>query len=248
MDIRILIADQERTFAEALAVRLEDEEDIQVVGAVRVTTPPGPWLTVATSADVIVIDGDLPRATPERTCAELSGSTGWPRVVTLSASSEPERIVNAIQAGVAAWVRKDQSLEHLLQVIRGVARGETWLPASETGNVVRLLLQEQERRTRNERLLASLTPRERTVLMCLAQGSGRREAIASQLHLSVNTVRTHFQHIMAKLGVHSTVEAVALIRAARPVRGEQPFPPETRQGPGPSPRSARTPGHRWCGE
>src|SRR5262249_27658488 len=155
---------------------------------------------------------------------ELSESTGPPRMVTLSASSEPERIVNAIQAGAAAGGRKDQSLDHLLQVIRGVAPGETWLPASETGHVGRLLLQEPERRTRNGRLLASLTPRERAVLMCLAQGSGRREAIASQLHLSINTVRTHFQNIMAKLGVHSALEAVALIRATRPVRGEQPFP------------------------
>jgi DNA-binding NarL/FixJ family response regulator len=236
MEIRILIADQERTFAEALAVRLEDEEDIKVVGAVQVTTPPGPWLTAATSADVIVVDGDLPGAAADRIYAELSGSTGSFRVVTLSASSEPERIVNAIQAGVAAWVRKDQSLEHLLQVIRGVAQGETWLPASETGNVVRLLLQEQERRTRNGRLLASLTPRERAVLTCLTQGSGRRDAIASQLNLSTNTVRTHLQNIMTKLGVHSALEAVALIRAARSVRGEQPFPPQTRQGPGPSHR------------
>jgi DNA-binding NarL/FixJ family response regulator len=235
MEIRILIADQELTFAEALAVRLEDEEDIKVVGAVQVTTPPGPWLTAAISADVIVVDGDPPGAAAERICAEISGSNAS-RVVALSASSEPERIVNAIQAGVAGWVRKDQSLEHLLQVIRGVAQGEIWLPASETGNVVRLLLQEQERRTRNGRLLASLTPRERAVLTCLTQGPGRRDAIATQLNLSVNTVRTHLQNIMAKLGVHSALEAVALIRAARSERAEQPSPLEARQGPGPSHR------------
>jgi DNA-binding NarL/FixJ family response regulator len=236
MEIRILIADQERTFAEALAVRLEDEEDIKVVGAVQVTTRPGPWLTAGTSADVIVVDGDPPGAAADRICAELSGSGGLSRVVTLSASSEPERIVNAIQAGVAGWVRKDQSLEHLLQVIRGVAQGEIWLPASETGNVVRLLLLEQERRTRNGRLLASLTPRERAVLTCLTQGPGRRDAIASQLNLSANTVRTHLQNIMAKLGVHSALEAVALTRAARSERAEQPLLLETRQAPGPSHR------------
>jgi DNA-binding NarL/FixJ family response regulator len=236
MEIRILIADQERTFAEALAVRLEDEEDIKVVGAVQVTTPPGPWLTAGTSADVIVVDGDPPGAGADRICAELSGSNGSSRMVTLSASSEPERIVNAIQAGVAGWVRKDETLEHLLQVIRGVAQGEIWLPTSETGNVVRLLLQEQERRTRNGRLLASLTPRERAVLTCLTQGPGRRDAIASQLNLSTNTVRTHLQNIMAKLGVHSALEAVALIRAARSERAEQPFPPQTRPDPGPSHR------------
>lgn len=229
MEIKVLIVDQERTFADALALRLEDEEDIKVVGAVQVTTP-GPWLIAGKSADVIVVDGDLPGAAADRLSAEISGSTGSPRVVTLSASSEPERIVNAIRAGAAAWVRKDQSLEYLLQVIRGVARGETWLPATETGNVMRLLMQEQERRQQNGRLLASLTPRERAVLTCLAEGSGRREAVASQLHLSINTVRTHLQNIMAKLGVHSALEAVALTRAGGLGPGEQPFPPETQQG------------------
>jgi DNA-binding NarL/FixJ family response regulator len=229
MEIRVLIADQERTFAEALAVRLEDEEDITVVGAVQVTTL-GLWLTAGKSADVIVVDGDLPGAAADRLCAEISGSTGSTRVVTLSASSEPARIVNAIRAGAAAWVRKDQSLEYLLQVIRGVARGETWLPATETGNVMRLLLLEQERRQQSGRLLASLTPRERVVLTCLAEGFGSRETIANQLHLSINTVRTHLQNIMAKLGVHSALEAVAFTRAAGPVLGEQPFQLGTRQG------------------
>jgi DNA-binding NarL/FixJ family response regulator len=219
MKIRILIADQERTFAEALAARLEEEDDVKVVGAVQVTTS-GPWLAAAKSADVVVVDGDLPGTTADRICTQVSRSPGSPRVVTLSASSEPERIVNAIRAGTAAWVRKDQSLEHLLQVIRGVARGEIWLPGNEKGNVVRLLLQEQERRQQNGRLLASLTPREREVLMCLAEGPRCREAIANQLYLSVNTVRTHLQNIMAKLGVHSALEAVALARAAEPALGE----------------------------
>ena len=235
MEIRILIADQERTFAEALAARLKDEEDINVVGVVQVTKQ-GPWLSAGESVDVIVVDGDLPGAAADRLYAEISGGTESPRVVTLSTSSEPERVVNAIRAGAAAWVRKDQSLDYLLQVIRGVARGETWLPATETGNVMRLLLQEQERRQQNGRLLATLTPRERAVLTCLAEGSGGREAIASQLHLSVNTVRTHLQNIMAKLGVHSAVEAVALIRAVDPILGEQSFPLEPGQGPRPPQR------------
>jgi DNA-binding NarL/FixJ family response regulator len=96
-------------------------------------------------------------------------------------------------------------------VIRGVARGETWLPPTEAGDVLRLLLQDQERRRDNNRLLSSLTPREWEVLTCLAEGAGRRE-VAEQLHLSANTVRTHMQNIMAKLGVHSTLEAVAISR------------------------------------
>jgi DNA-binding NarL/FixJ family response regulator len=214
MVIRVLIADQERIFAEALAVRLADEDDMTVVGALHVTRS-GPWLTRAESADVMVVDGDLPDDGASRLCAEMSGRAGSSRVIALSCSSEPERIVTAIRAGAAAWVRKDQSLADLLQVIRGVARGETWLPPRETGNVVRLLLHEQDRRREHERLLAALTPCERAVLTCLAEGTGHRDAIARQLGLSVNTVRTHLQNIMAKLGVHSALEAVALTRDHR---------------------------------
>ncbi len=211
MEIKVLITDQERTFAEALAARLDDEEDIQVVAAVQARTP-SPWLMAAKPADVMVVDGDLPDEAANRLCAEVSGRAESSRVITLSSSSEPERIVNAIQAGAAAWVRKDQSLGYLLRVIRGVARGETWLPPSETGKVLRLLLHEQDRRREKGRLLASLTPREQAVLTCLAEGTGHRDAIAQQLHLSINTVRTHLQNIMAKLGVHSALEAVALTR------------------------------------
>ena len=159
-----------------------------------------------------MLDGDLPGEAANRLCEELSGHDVRTRVIMLTSSSGPTRIMQAIRAGAAAWVRKDESLEHLLRVIRGVARGEIWLPPAETGNVVRLLLQEQDRHSEIERLLAALTPRERAVLACLAEGAGHRDAVAEQLHLSVNTVRTHLQNLMAKLGVHSALEAVALTR------------------------------------
>ena len=58
---------------------------------------------------------------------------------------------------------------------------------------------------------ARLTLRERQVLDCLASGAGRSEA-AARLNISVNTVRTHMQNIMTKLGAHSTLEAIAMVR------------------------------------
>src|SRR5262245_32042115 len=104
VEIRILIADAERMFAEALAARLEDEADIKVVGAVQVRTP-GPWLVAAKPVDVIVVDGDLPGVAADRLCAEVCAGARSSRVVALSTSSELERIVSAIRAGAAAWVR-----------------------------------------------------------------------------------------------------------------------------------------------
>lgn len=220
MAINVIVADRERTFVDALAARLAAEGDMEVVGAVHVRAP-GPWLVAGRPAEVMVLDANLPGEAANHLCEELSARDEPVGVIMLSSSSEPERIVAAIRAGAAAWVRKGESLEYLLGVIRGVARGETWLPPSETGQVLRLLLRAGDRHRQSERLLAALTPRERAVLACLAEGAGHRE-VAQQLHLSVNTVRTHLQNLMAKLGVHSALEAVALTRdhAGWPPRGD----------------------------
>jgi len=145
-------------------------------------------------------------------CKATSGPPHSTRVIMLSHTSEPARIIAAIEAGARAWVRKDESLEHLLRVVRGVARGETWLPPAETGNVLSLLMTQRDRREDGNRMLALLTPRERQVLSYLAEGDSRNQ-IAERLNLTPNTVRTHLQNILAKLGVHSTMEAVALTRA-----------------------------------
>ena len=210
MGISVFVIDQERAFADALAARLEVEDDVEVVAAVHARTP-AQCLLVGRHADVMLLDGDLPERAAMRLCEELCGRDEPPRVVMLSYSSEAERIVDAIRSGAAAWVRKGDSLQHLLQVIRGVAQGETWLPPAQAGQVLRLLMHDQDRRQDSDELLAALTPREREVLACLADGAGRRE-VAEQLHLSANTVRTHLQNLMAKLGVHSTLEAVAMSR------------------------------------
>ena len=74
-----------------------------------------------------------------------------------------------------AWVRKDASIDHLLRVIRGVVRGETWLPPTELGGVLRLLIEGQDDRQDRDELLAALTPREQEVLFHLVQGAGRKE-------------------------------------------------------------------------
>jgi DNA-binding NarL/FixJ family response regulator len=73
---------------------------------------------------------------------------------------------------------------------------------------------------REHPLLAALTPREREVLAQLTRGAGLRE-VAKQLHMSLKTVNTHLHNLRGKLGVHSTLEAVALARSARhPVAAE----------------------------
>ena len=201
MTISVVIIDQERTFGDALAVLLDAEEDFTVVAVAQPAAANVSW-----HADIILLDGDF--AGSNQWCRAASRPPNTTRVIMLSSSSEPPRIIAAIEAGARAWVRKDSSTEFLLGVLHGVARGETWLPPAETGNVLSLLLKQRDR----ERLLASLTPRERQVVAYLGEGASRNQ-IAEQLNLTANTVRTHLQNIMAKLGVHSALELVALTRA-----------------------------------
>jgi DNA-binding NarL/FixJ family response regulator len=205
MDITAVVIDEERTFADALAIRLNAEEDLKVTAIAQPTATAMGW-----HADIILLDVDLTGSF--RFCRAATRAPNETRVIMLGHTSEPSRIVAAIEAGARAWVRKDESVEHLLRVLRGVARGETWLPPGETGNVLSLLLRQRDGREDTDRLLGLLTARERQVLACLAEGSGRNQ-VAEQLNLRANTVRTHLQNIMAKLGVHSTLEAVALTRA-----------------------------------
>ena len=216
MAISVLVVDEERIFADVVAAQLEAEEDIEVVAAVDPGTH-GEFLRAGRHADVVLLDADLADDAAITLCQELTrlGS----RVVMLSDTSGPERIVACLRAGASGWVRKDESFNYLLTVVRGTMRGETWLPPAETGMVLRLLMRAQEQQQEDDTLLAALTPREREVLACLADGDGRRD-VAERLYLSANTVRTHLQNLMAKLGVHSTLEAVALTRRAQLEKGD----------------------------
>ncbi|SCF98128.1 regulatory protein, luxR family, partial [Streptomyces sp. Ncost-T6T-2b] len=151
-------------------------------------------------------------ARPGRAC----GPWCWPRRTTRA--PPPGRS----EAGASGWVAKDCSLQRLLSVIRGVLRDETHLPPALLTGVLRELTAARKHRSESERLVESLTPREREVLRCMVAGLGRK-AVAERLFLSPHTVRTHMQNVLGKLGVHSTLAAVALARRA----GVGPVGPET---------------------
>src|SRR5439155_13306067 len=88
---------------------------------------------------------------------------------------------------------------------------ETWIPPKLLTGVLRDLRCQERERSAHRRLVDGLTAREREVLRCMMAGASRA-TIAEQLVLSPNTVRTHMRNVLAKLGVHSMVAAVAVAR------------------------------------
>ncbi|GAA2146847.1 response regulator transcription factor [Kitasatospora kazusensis] len=251
--IRVLVVDDHRIFAEALAAALAAEPDIEVgaVGSAAATERAlERALAEGRAFDVVLIDADLapggmpPRRPPPRPPLHVprqpAGPSGAPvdgvallarvcrthpqlRAVVLAAEDDPRRAVRALQAGACGWVAKDSSLSRLLTVIRGVLSDETHLPPALLTGVVRELTAARRDRTESERLVETLTPREEEVLRCMVAGLGR-QAVAERLYLSPHTVRTHMQNVLGKLGVHSTLAAVAVARRAgvNPSEGHPP--------------------------
>lgn len=230
--IRVLVVDDHRIFAESLAAALAAEPDVDVSAA---GSGPAALRCLERAAaegrlyDVMLIDAELgilaggARAVPvpDGTAAVDGISlvagvrSGQPsvRTVVLAEKDDPGRAALALQAGASGWVAKDCSLQRLLAVIRGVLRDETHLPAALLTGVLRELTTARKHRTESEQLVESLTPREREVLRCMVAGLGRK-AVAERLFLSPHTVRTHMQNVLGKLGVHSTLAAVAMARRA----------------------------------
>lgn len=240
--IRVLVVDDHRIFAESLAAALAAEQDVDVSAAgsgpaalralERAAVEGRRFDVLLIDADLGTVAGDLARVPEQRRAPGQEGPgqgegtvdgislvagvrAGHPgvRTVVLAERDDPRRAAAALQAGAGGWVAKDCSLSRLLAVIRGVLRDETHLPPALLTGVLRELTAARKHRTESERLVESLTPREREVLRCMVAGLGRK-AVAERLYLSPHTVRTHMQNVLGKLGVHSTLAAVALARRA----------------------------------
>ena len=215
-EISLAVIDGQCTFADALASCLVAEDRMLVV-ATTGSAQAFRRLLVGRHIDVVLLDSELPEGLS--LTAELArprATSQRPiRVIMLGTTLAATRVVAALRAGIAGWVPKDDSVEHLFEAIRSAMRDETWLPAAAVSPVLRLLLHEADQREAAARHpLASLTPREREVLACLAEGLGPRE-VAERMHLSPNTVRCHLQNLTGKLKVHSSLEAVAIARQAQ---------------------------------
>ncbi|TDC19870.1 response regulator transcription factor [Streptomyces sp. 8K308] len=211
--IRVLVVDEHRIFAESLATALTAEQDVDA--AAVGSLPAAHQLLERAPFDVLLLDAGLREGMEGDGSLLATAQERLPalRAVMLAAYDDPKLAAQALAAGASGWVAKDSSLARLLQVVRGVQRDETHIsPALLTG-VLRELSRDRRHRTEHQRLVESLTPRELEVLRCMLAGLGRK-AVAERLYLSPHTVRTHMQNVLGKLGVHSTLAAVALARRA----------------------------------
>jgi DNA-binding NarL/FixJ family response regulator len=211
MTVRLLLGDAHRSFVEALALRLDAEDGIEVVAtvvqpeeAVRVVGSRAVDVAVLAVGsgpdDFVSIGHRLTRLQPAL------------KLVAVAADDDTALLARAVSEGFSGWVPKDVGIGALLDVLYAVGRGETRIPPLLLSRLMPYLVR-QAQAERSDEPLASLTGRERQVLKAMVGGLSRQE-IADELEISSNTVRTHMQSILSKLGVHSSLAAVAMARRA----------------------------------
>lgn len=218
--IHVAVVDRHLTFADTIAADLRSQSD--VANATALTSADTLWRVLERHVvDVVLLDQDLPTCPGVSAVQRIRELHPATRVVVVSSKADPAEIVDALTAGAAGWVPKTLPLDQLLDGLRAVIRGETWVP----GRVLTLVLQELTNTSAagagRSRLLQPLTAREMEILQCMVDGMSRTQ-IAEHLYMSPNTVRTHVQNVLHKLGVHSSLRAVSIARQAGLVsRGTQ---------------------------
>jgi DNA-binding NarL/FixJ family response regulator len=219
--IRVLIVDDHILFAEALAARLSREPDL-VILPIAPDVRRAFALVTTERPDVIALDLMLGAESGLEVLDHVRDEYPDVRVVALTAVNDIGTMVQTIRRGAVGWLPKTESADLVARVIRSAARGGGWVPPEVLGEVLRRLVASDPPDTASQ-MLAALTPREREVLQCMVDGFSRVE-IAGRLALSANTVRTHTQNLLAKLDLHSALEAITLAMRAgmRPQTGARP--------------------------
>ncbi|WP_460936719.1 response regulator transcription factor [Phycicoccus ginsengisoli] len=210
--IRVVLVDDHEVFVDALALCLGDHLDLLVVGAAT-SLSSALRLVGDVDFDVLVLDLGLAGEDGLEVARHVLRTRPTAGILVATGAESDGRVVEAVQLGVRGWLPKTVTADTLADAVRGVARGETRIPADLLAQVLVGMSRGAQPQLENLQGVGELTARELEVLSCLVEGLTRTE-IGELLHVSPNTVRTHVQSILHKLKVHSALAAVAIARRA----------------------------------
>ncbi len=209
--IRVLVVDDHQMFSEALALLLVKQPGLEMLGTAG-GAEEALALCKEDPPDVVLMDLDLPGMDGIEATRELRALCPEAKVIVVTALQSPAVIACALAAGACGFVPKIEAVDHLVAIVRRAAAGEMVMPASDLPLVL-----DQLRGIRGihgappvgELALARLTARETEILLALAAGQSTA-SVAGGLGISPLTVQSHVKSILAKLGVHSKIEAVTM--------------------------------------
>jgi two-component system, NarL family, response regulator NreC len=203
--IRILLADDHVVVRDGLRALVEKQPDMTVVGEaadgrdiVRLAEEQAP--------DVIIMDIAMPNMNGIEATRRIVASNPRTAIVILSMHQDESYVLRSLKAGARGYLLKDSVRGDVVEAIRSVAQGRSFL----TRKVSRVLQEDYVREMERRGLEDSydlLTDREREILQLVAEGRTNKE-VASMLNISITTVETHRTHILQKLNLHSVPELI----------------------------------------
>jgi DNA-binding NarL/FixJ family response regulator len=199
--IRIVLADDHPIVRSGIRNELIRQADIDVVGE-AVDSGEALRLVAALQPDVLLLDINMPGPKAVHILHDLRTQPNAPHVLVLTAHGDRENVVGMLRAGATGYMLKDEDPAAIVEAVRAVAQGRTWLSAA----VTRSLYEQPERA--QEVVEELLSEREIAVLKLLALGDANAQ-IADKLHISEATVKNHVTNIYTQLNVHTRAEAVA---------------------------------------
>ena len=192
--LRCLIVDEHPVVRQGIKALLERElpgVEVMDAASAAAAAADGP------PPDVVIVDPSHAGGNVEALVNELRASLDSSAIVVFTGNGGPRLLADALKAGVKGYVRKDSPPEDLVRAIRAASTGEFYVDPALSSTIV---LEEGDR---------TLTSRQREILQMLADGM-QTDAVARQLGLSTETVRTHTKRILAKLHADTRTQAVAI--------------------------------------
>ena len=197
MTVRILIADDHPVVRSGLGGRLNSQTEFEVVADAE-NGERAVSLASSHSPDVILMDLQMPIMDGLTAIQHIRAQQPDARIIVLTTYDTDADIMPALKAGAIGYLLKDAPPEALFEAIQSAARGEVAYTPSVAAKITRRLTSTPKR---------TLSNREVEVLTLASQGNANK-AIASKLHITEATVKSHFVHIFAKLGVDDRTAAV----------------------------------------
>lgn len=207
--IRVLLADDQRVVREGLATLLSLLDGVEIAGTAR-DGDEALNLAARLSPDVVLMDLRMPRCDGVEATRRLRERDPNVKVLVLTTYADDRSVIDALRAGARGYLTKDAGAEQIRLALDQVVHGQAAIDPAVQHHLIDAIAGSPERResTPEPRLPDGLTPRESEVLALIAEGLSNRE-IATQLHVSETTIKSHVNHLFAKTGVRDRAQAVS---------------------------------------
>lgn len=202
MGVKILLADDHQIVRDGLRALIEKRSNMTLVAEAE-TGRQAVKLAMKHNPDVIIMDIAMPELNGIEATRQIISDSPNVKIIILSMHSDRMFVSEALKAGAAGYLLKDDAFEELTHAIKAVVKGKVYLSPSIAKFVVKDYV--SSKAYNGSKLYTELSSREREVLQLMAEGWSTRE-IASDLSLSVKTIETHRCRIMKKLDIHTVAE------------------------------------------